>query len=332
MRDLALTINEPISKNRQLAEHSLPSTFAEVVKIVKTFILQEFDCEIAKNQLYYHTREHIDNVQRRADIIFQAIHPYCPGLVADDIARTSLLLNLCAVAHDGIQIFSPQTQPYTSRQRQPGVSETLTIEKLLNYIKDLNQQLQEQCVDDSVLFTDADMTIIQEAIEATICAYDAANQSIYQPALYNQDKNLSLVAKILAIADIGSLGMDGVAAFNKEGGLLFLEENPDIVPIILDQTLETLNVDNPELYENIRQRLLKRARFQINFAKSRLMRFPQELTVFPVETIPILIDIFQYLNPETIQEIELTTPTEKDTSLEVLLDFFQLKQLVKEYS
>jgi hypothetical protein len=327
--------------NRHFQENSeensawLPRTFAEVVARVKNFVLEEFDREVVENQLYYHTREHLNHVQRRANAIFQVICPYWQvslgnKVTPEYITRINLLLELCAVAHDMIQIFVPQTQPHTSRLREPGVSENLTFEKLLNYIKGLNQQLKDDGVDDSLLFTDADISIIQDAIKATICIYDPSEQSIYQPALYEQTKDLSVVACIIALADIGSLGIDGIAAYNQEGSLLFLEENPDVIPVILNQTTATLAVDNPELYENIRQRLLKRARFQVNFAKSRLIRYPQEIARLTKEAIPILTcETFQYLNFQTIQEIQLTTPTDEDTSLEGLIKFFQLKSVIK---
>lgn len=336
--ELVLSIDERLNQNnRHFQEHSeensawLPSTFAEVVARVKNFALGEFDREVVENQLYYHTREHLNHVQRRANAIFQVICPYWQASLGNEvtseyITRTNLLLELCAVAHDMIQIFVPQTQPHTSRRREPGVSENRTFEKLLNYIKGVNQQLKEHCIDDSVLFTESDISIIQDAIEATICIYDPSEQGIYQPALYDQTRDLSIVACIIALADIGSLGMDGIAAYNQEGSLLFLEENPDIIPVILNQTTATLAVENPELYENIRQRLLKRARFQVSFAKSRLIRYPQEIANLTKEAIAILTyETFQYLNPQTIQEIELTTPTDEDTSLEDLIEFFQLE-------
>ncbi|WGV27145.1 hypothetical protein [Halotia branconii] len=305
----------------------LPSTFAEVVVMVKTFVLKEFDREVIQNQLYYHTREHLQDVQRRAIAIFQVIYPDWRESL--DYTRLYLLLDLCAVAHDMIQIFVSQTQLHTSRRREAGVSETLTIKKVLSYIEELNQQLKKYCVNDSVLFTDADISIIQDAIQATICIYDSFEQSIYQPALYNPHKKLSVVAYIIAIADIGSLGMDGIAAYNQEGSLLFLEENPDIVTVILNQITATLAVDNPQLYENIRQRLLKRARFQVNFAKSRFIRHYQEIANLPKEAIITLTgQTFRYLNMQTIKEIESTTPTSEDTTLEELIDFFQLKSLI----
>ncbi len=320
-----MTIHEPLLNSLQLSEHRKPSSFAEVVEMVKSLILQDFDQEIASKQLYYHTRTHIEHVQRRANIIFEVICPYWQAPLEQDIARRRLLLNLCAVAHDAIQVFTPQTIPHTSRQRAPGESEALTIEKLLDYIGKLNQQLQEYYVDESLLFTSADISIIKDAIEATICDYDASDKAIYQPALYNSLGHLSVVAKILALADIGSLGIDGVAAYNHEGALLFLEENPDVIPFILNQGVES---DNP-VYENIRQRLLRRARFQVDFAKSRHKRFPREIASFPAEAILILTnEVFKFLNVENIRKIELTTPTDENTSLNTLIDFFRLKNLI----
>jgi translation elongation factor EF-G len=327
---LALTIHPLANLDRiQAIDKSLPDTFAAAVNWVKFYIIEEFDLEITLQQLHYHNREHIENVQRRSTIIFDAIIPYFQVSLAD-VERMRLLLDLCAVAHDAIQIFIPQTTPATSRKREAGVSEILTIEKLVTYIKDLNRQLQEHDIDRSAQFSNSDLAIIQEAIEATICAYDPVDKGIYQPALYDRSKNLSLVSKILAFADIGSLGMDGIAAYNREGSLLFLEENPDIIPLIATRSITALEIDRPELSENIRQRLLSRANFQVNFAKSRMSRFPQEIADFSDEVISILTSqIFQHLNTTTIQSIESTTPTQSDGTLISLIEFFNFDDLLK---
>lgn len=314
----------------------LPSNFAEVVARVNNFTVEEFDRQVVQNQLYYHNREHLINVQRRAIAIFEVICPYWQAslgqsVTSDDISRMYLLLDLCAVAHDMIQIFIPQTQPHTSRRREPGVSENLTIEKLLAYINGLNQHLKKHCLEDSVLFTDTEISMIQDAIHATICLYDPSDQGIYQPDLYDESKDLSLVARIIAIADIGSLGIDGINTFNQEGSLIFLEENPDIIALILNQKIATLAVDNPELYENMRQRLLRRARFQVNFAKSRLMRYHQEVASFPKAAIPTLTsETFQYLTLKTIQDVESNTPTNEETTLEELIIFFNLEYFLNQ--
>lgn len=307
----------------------LPNSFAEVVAIVTAFVLDEFDREIAQKQLYYHTREHINGVQKRANLIFETVYPEKDHQTSQNLARMQLLLDLCAIAHDLVQVFIPQTEPHTSRRREAGVSETLTIQKLCDYINQLNHQLRECQVDESLLFTKADSSIIEEAILATVCIYEPSEQAIYQPALYEPNQDLSAIAQILALADIGALGMEGITAYNQEGSLLFLEENPDIIPIISKVRREILLLDNPQLYENIRQRLLKRAKFQVNFAKSRLTRYHQEISSFPVEAISVLTnEIFKYLSQETIQQIESTTPTDEDTPLEVLLSFFNLDNFI----
>ncbi len=315
-------------------EHSsqLPTTIAESIAQIKTFALQEFEREILHKQLYYHTREHVNNVERRANQIFQAVFPdwkAAPdrGQPTLDSLRMKLLLDLCAVAHDMVQVFVVPTQAHTPRQREPGVSETATIERLLDYINELNQQLQHDPASPARL-TDEDITIIREAIAATICAYDPTEQAIYQPALYNRNKSLSPVARILALADIGALGIDGVKVYHQEGSLLVLEDNLDLIPLLLDGTIHTLGSDNSQLYQNIQQRLLSRCRFQVNFAKSRVARLERELADFPSAISTLTHEVFKYLNPTTIQEIEATTPTHENTSLEVLLQFFKFEQYI----
>ena len=337
-------MNQLNQEHQQLQHYStnnsaeLPRTFAEAVTKVKNFALEEFDKEIAQKQLYYHTREHVNGVQRRAQMIFQVL---CPDWEAsqegdaasDYLTRMKLLINLCAASHDMIQVFIPQTQPHTSRRREPGVSETATIDRLINYIKQQNQWLQKYDSESPALFTDLELHMIGEAIEVTISAFDPSDRAIYQPALYNPNKNLSLVARIIALADIGALGIEGVEVYNWEGSLHLLEDNPDIIPLILNRDIQNLDSTNPELYENLRQRLLRRTRFQVNFAKSRVARYVREVQGLPAEAIPVLTnDVFKYLNQETIRQIELITPTDEDTSLNELIEFFALDNYIKAYT
>lgn len=328
----------PLNQENQQQQHysteplgQLPRTFAEAVTTVKNFALQEFDKEIAQKQLYYHTRDHVNGVQRRADMIFQVIRPYWEASLDSDIAsdyvkRMKLLLDLCAIAHDMIQLFILQTEPHTSRRRERGASEAATINRLIDYIKQLNQRLHEHEPESPALFTGSDLHIIREAIEVTNCSFDPKERAIYQPDLYEPDKNLSLVARMIALADIGALAIEGVEVYNWEGSLHLLEDNPDILPLILNRDLQKL-----ELYENIRQRLLRRTRFQVNFAKSRFARYPREVEGLPVDAIPILTnDVFKYLTQEKIQEIELTTPTNEDTTLDELIEFFELDKYISQ--
>lgn len=281
---------------------------------IKAFALEEFDRQIHRHQLYYHTHDHIAQVQRRSRLIFAAIRD---DLASDAIEQIERLLDLCVIAHDMVQVFSPQTQAHSTRQRSTGVSETATIDQLLNYI-------QSHCS----MITEVDQTMIRSAIGATICKYDAVEQAIYQPAL--DQTNLSIVARILALADLGALGIDGIAMYNREGSLLFLEENLDVIPLLVSGEIRQIETTDPELAENIRQRLLKRSRFQVNFAKSRFARIEHEIAGFPQRAIDKLrCEVFRYLNPETINAIEAMTPTSDRASLQELLEFFDFGRYIK---
>ncbi len=303
----------------------LPTTFADAIACVQQFALQVFDRQVAKKQLYYHNREHIQQVQQRSDRIFQAIAPFWENAMCSELTRMKRLLDLCVVAHDMLQVFVPQTQPHAPRRREGGVSEFATIDKLLRYIQAFNRRMQQQRID-AAQFTASDVYLIREAIEGTICSYDPTDQAIYQPILYNTNRTPSIVTRILLLADIGSLGMDGIAAYNREGSLLFLEENPDIIPFLSNQAIDELRINNSNLHENLRQRLLRRARFQVSFVRSRLVRTIGEIKEFPDEAIPILMrNVFTYLAPETLQELEQTSPVKEETTIEELLTFFQFE-------
>ncbi len=311
-------------KTENLAQ--LPDSFEAAVTMVKNFALLEIQRESEQKQLYYHSCDHAYAVQQRADIIFQAIKPFEKETSQTSLTRIKHLIDICAIAHDMVQQFLPNTKLNSSRKREPGVSEAATISKLLNYIESLKVKSSNQKSNNSILFTDSDLQIIREAIEATICLYDCGDNSIYQPYLYRTNQKISLPARIIALADLGSLGIEGIEAYVQEGSLIFLEENPDLISIILNEEYN----NKPELSENLRQRLLKRARFQVDFARGREARFMREVEGLPVGAISVLRNkVFKFLTKDTIKKIESITPTIDDTILEELIEFFNLKKLIR---
>lgn len=318
-----------------------PQSFEEAVKRVEKFALLQTQKSAHQKQLYYHNGAHVNAVKQRADKIFKAIVPFVQENLDSETApaqltRMKYLLNLSALAHDMIQDFIPQNQPQTSRLRS-GASEAATISLLIDYIEKLNKQILQEDSNSTAIFTESDIQTLKEAIEATVCAYDPSDACLYQPLLYNVDKEISLPALILALADLGGLGVEGIEAYLEESTLIFLEENPDIIPAIWNGETQKLVVEydtqdkeKQELYERIRQRLLRRARFQVKFAKGRFSRFDREVGRLPSEAIQALkTDIFKYLNPETIQKIESLTPTSDETTLQELIEFFQLRKYLK---
>lgn len=301
----------------------LPQTLTESIHYLEAIVLRQFTQQASQKQLFYHNPEHVHAVKRRSHQIFTTLTPFLPA--STDFSRTQLLLDFCAISHDLVQQFESPSTPYTSRRRQSGVNEIATIDQLIQLIHQLNQRLAPQ---NPARLTESDIAIIRQAIAATICTYDPQEQAIHQPLLYSGEP-LSSVAHILALADLGTLGIDGIAAFNREGSLLFLEENPDVVPLLRDGRIHQVETENSSLAENIRQRLLKRSCFQVSFARSRLRRLKPELQGFPEAATPQLIaKTFQHLTLETVEMIEQMTPTDSETPLEPLLTFFQFEPLL----
>ena len=319
-----------------------PQNFETALQATIAFALDTFKQQIETQQLYYHGLEHVEGVARRARLIFDTVVPFYQQLgYLPDIAwdRQRDLLQLSAIAHDMLQIFLPQSSPHTPRQRQSGHSEKATVARLLAFIEQINQPQDSDATSaaDPIgthqpVFTAADMTLLQEAVEATVCQYNSADSSIYQPLLYSQhreDEPLSLVARALALADLGTLGIEGIAAYQREGRLLLLEENLDIVPFLhhqssSDEPISDELVLEDKFKENLRQRLLKRARFDVSFAKGRLARLDPELEGLPIGAIAALKQqVFTHLTPITIQRLAEIVPTAENASLSELLGYFQ---------
>ena len=328
-------IDSGILENLQLeSSQPIPINFEQAVSMIKEFAFAEVVKEAQKKQLYFHNYAHAEAVRRRAEIIFNAIEPFwhkiCHEPASWDSYRAKYLIDICAASHDMVQEFLPLKSPQTARQRESGVSENATISKLVDYIKNLNQKFIAQNPGDSPLFTQGDLEIIRKSISATICLFDTEDNSIYQPDLYNSEQHIALNARIIALADIGGLGIDGIPAYFQEGSLILLEENPDLIPLIKEfLAKEEDNSNNDEAYENLRQRLLKRAKFQISFAKGRYTRLNKELEGLPQEVVSVLKEkVFKYLNEQTIQKIETLTPTADDTSLKKLIEFFELGKYI----
>ncbi len=307
------------------ADQKMPSTFAETVRLVEEYVLAEIERETAEKQLYYHNVAHALAVKRRANFIFQALEPVLKQETHFlDLGRSKHLLDLCAIAHDMVQNFVESTKLHAPRKRLVGVSEQATTAKLIGYIRDLNQK-----VNCAVGFTNADLSTIEESIAATICERDPlagktncsfSEHSIYQPYLYNTAAKNSIVAQIIALADLGTLGIDGIESYLREGVLILLEDNPDLVELVLRRDGTYLTTKSKRITTI---RLLKMTRFMVDLAKERHTRFPQEIIGFSDRAKQILQDrVFKNLTIENVREIERLTPTSIDSSLTRLLDFF----------
>ena len=304
-----------------------PNSFVETVELVNNYVRAEIDQEAQDKQLYYHNLNHASAVQRRAGYIFRAIKPVLLEQSSlEELTRLEGILSICGLAHDMVQIFEP-TPLNQSRKRLSGCSEIETANKLLQYIHHLNQDLAREKLDPSCLFSDHEQEIIKDAIVATICIQDplgsrakssGSSCSIYQPYLYNQQTKISVVGSIIALADLGTLGIDGVEAYIYDGILIFLEDNPHLKQLVLN--CEPLNCF-PQ--EEIRAKLLAMNCFIVDLAHERQARFEQEIAGFMPRIRQILRQqVFVYLNQASINRVKTLVPNQSGTSLTELISFF----------
>jgi hypothetical protein len=320
-----------------------PSSFADTVQLVENYVRQAIIQEVRDKQLYYHGLDHALAVKRRANYIFQKIEPILARNKSPaEIERLESLVNLCGLAHDMVQIFEPNTTANSTRKRPVGLSETETANKLLKYIQKLNQKLAACQIDPLIMFGDRDLKIIRDAILATICTgdplagkveYTFSPHSIYQPYLYNCKPKISIVGSIIALADLGALGMDGVENFLQDGILIFWEDNPHFKDLLLDRSSHSgndLECDRDDETKAIAiAKMLATTRFIVNLAHERKARFELEISRFDEQIRQILRDnVFIHFTDENMQQIEARVPTHDNAGWSQLIDFFCLdKQL-----
>lgn len=316
-----------------------PTSFTEMVQLVEQYIQGEIVQEIKDKQLYYHNLNHALAVKRRANSIFQAIQPILTeNYSQQELTRLESLISICGLAHDMVQIFEP-TLPNLTRKRLSGSSELQTANKLLRYIQNLNQALTQawgtEQLDSSLLFSDREQQIVRDAIIATICTRDPqgckasaswSSHAIYQPYLYDAQNKISIVGSIIALADLGALGMDGVEAYIQDGILVFLEDNPHLKELILNCHLPSDRLNPSEqatTQELTRVKLLTMSRFIVDLAHERRARFEQEIAGFIPQIRQILRDqVFIYLNQESVNQVKSLVPNQSSASLSELIYFF----------
>jgi hypothetical protein len=304
-----------------------PTSFTEIVQLVERYLQSEIVQETKDKQLYYHNLGHALAVKRRANSIFQAIKPVLmENYSLQELTRLESLISICGLAHDMVQVFEP-TPPNLSRKRLSGSSETETANKLLRYIQNLNQAVAIEQLDASFLFSDREQQIIRDAIIATICIFDPQGSkaeasffdySIYQPYLYNSQTKISIVGSIIALADLGALGMDGVQAHIQDGILVFLEDNPHLQELVLN-----CHYPNSPSQNVTHAKLLTMTRFIVDLARERKARFEQEIAGFMPQMRQILRNqVFIYLNQASIDQITTLVPNQSSASFSELISFF----------
>lgn len=223
------------------------------------------------NYLTFHGPDHTRNVIRRVEVITEAL------LTSQDISKSQAqLARVAAAFHDVVQNSiiepDPSDPAILKRKRATGENENLSADEAVNFMVQENARLaEERGEQDYYLFTAQDVAIVREAIKATTPGWDPEAQTVVQPHLKDA---VSKVSYILALADIGNVGIDGKEAAVRDNDQLFLEENVDVL-----QALQNGNID-AEKQEWYKDRLNSSLAGQIKFIEGRQKLFDSEISVF----------------------------------------------------
>ena len=219
-----------------------------------------------EDNLDFHNIQHTEDVIRRTENILRAIQRVTVHVVSEkDIA----LGRLAAAFHDVVQEWKEQeAQGKTLRQRFIGKNEEASADEAIAF---LDREASGQA--DQGL-SEEDFEIVAEAIRGTVPGFSMEKKTVIQPNITEQS---SLVARALALADIGTAGMDGAENFLREGDALFREENLDIMRALRNQE-ELSN----EVKEGYRNRMIAWSKFQPIFAKGRQELLDEELRGLPL--------------------------------------------------
>lgn len=157
------------------------------------------------DHMHYHNSEHTAAVIARARAI---------GVAMGMSDRELLLTVIAAAFHDTVQQWSPLRtgDGVVIRQRHAGRNEVASAHEAVEAMTRLAAD-----------FTPEEQGIVASAIIGTIPAWDQDAATVVQPFLIAHP-----VVRALALADIGSAGMDP-DMYRLDGPALFAEENLDIM-------------------------------------------------------------------------------------------------------
>ncbi len=266
-----------------------------------------------EDNLDFHNIQHTEDVIRRTESVLRAIQRVTVHVVSEkDIA----LGRLAAAFHDVVQEWKEQeVQGKTLRQRFIGKNEEASASEAIAFLD------QEMGGSESQNFSEEDFEIVAEAIRGTVPGFSMEKKTVIQPNITEQS---SLVARALALADIGTAGMDGAENFLREGDALFREENLDIMRSLRNQE-ELSN----EVKEGYRNRMIAWSKFQPIFAKGRQELLDEELRGLPLGADVAIKKLFNTFDESISASARRGEEREKMSFDELALDmgFFDKKPL-----
>ena len=249
------------------------------------------------DRLPFHNSRHTKDVIRRTDMVLTAIREAAPGLIDE---KTRSLGRFAGAFHDTIQKYEESrmidgAQEKIMRKRFTVKNERASADEAVEFLEKSDKDA------DSELFSAEDLETVRRAIDVTVPGFDPEKGTVIQPNLTEQS---AIIERAVALADLGTSGMDGPDAYIIEGRDLFREENLDIF-----RAFEKLGENpgaNPERdlppdkVEYFKKRMLAWSAFQAKFAEGRKLKLEDELSGLPEEAKGAVRKLFSKFD-ETIE-------------------------------
>jgi hypothetical protein len=280
-----------------ISPESEPISFEQHVKIgiedALVRVKERFeDAPDKRDRLPFHNVEHTQGVVDATEAVLRALKTNLP----DDISERDIqLARLIASHHDTVQKWSDDSvvdgdNTKILRKREITDNEAASAEELFAFMDKVNSGSPMGDV-----FTDEDKKIAREAIMTTVPDFDGENSTAFQP---NLSERSSLIARAVALADLGAAGMGGAEHYRRDGDTFFMEENLDIFDAIQDPGSIT-DVQK----EYFSGRMLGWAKFQSTFARGRQKRLHEELQGLPEDARGAVSALFDKFD-ESIEAAE----------------------------
>jgi len=229
-----------------------------------------------RNRLPFHNRRHTNDVMRRTRALLEVVRE--GGAITERDVKIGML---AGAFHDTVQRWEESRAKWQENGKEVENHEKVMRRRFAGENEDASAAEASAFMDKAVeesgdpgIFSEDDKRIVAEAIGATVPGFNPEKGTVTQP---NLKEKSSLIAHAVALADLGTAGMDGPEKFASEGDALFREENLDILEA-LHKPLNEIHEDQKEYY---RKRMLGWSKFQAVFAAGRRSLLEEELRGIP---------------------------------------------------
>lgn len=261
----------------------------------------------SEDNLAYHNTEHVKSVIPRVESILQKIQQATQNVEPAVVTNRDIQIGrLAAAFHDRKQSWAKNVlKNQIIRKRASGANEQASAQELIAYMDEVNINSPVGNV-----FGEDDKKLVEAAILATVPGFDKERWTVIQP---NVGPDSSIVARAMALADLGTAGMEGGEAFIKDGNDMFREDNLDIgaalaKPDLLDESTK----------ESFRQRMINWSKLQVAFAEGRQSLLDDELVGLPPAAQEIFKKAVFTRFEESIESAEVKAGQRENLSFEEL--------------